>query len=570
MKKYFNKNKLKGSSYRIVSERGKDLSSNIEIKDGVIELKGNESFEQLSTFFSKNEVKSIVFSNCFLNSEFYNFVASIIKGKNIEILFSVPKGRNADCIFDEKQTQILADNANIFISDGHTVELYSKAYGYKYPLQKVLEANRKLEEWTNLIKNAKVDGRELSPLEKYLYAYITVSNFYDYKKERTNESPIESRALVNVLTGDKIVCVGYAEMLITLLNRLGIPAIHNGVKFENNSINHATCLVYLKDDIYNFNSIFYSDPTSSDIFFSMLALKDFKECIKNITFIKNSFGSDGKISSIKDFLKAIKDLPKEDYEIMHELLIKSMNSSKGILVEDMFIDDAYETFYEATTNALLGKEFSDIEKDIIISLNYQTFDDFRNEVLKYYEEFKESDNFVEKIMKKVLKNEKRTLFMSGKQIEKKILELNSEPKFNIKALENVFKAMGKSEDEAKSYTSAIIAHSIEVLFKISQSQKLYGLDLTAPTNNEILNMVINELNENPDFVDCDEAERRYQEARYANKAGKVSNDELKNLEEIADFKLDLDCQYTKIIKYIKAKIQSEVMDKSNKKPPEKE
>ena len=78
MKKYFNKNKLKGSSYRIVSERGKDLSSNIEIKDGVIELKGNESFEQLSTFFSKNEVKSIVFSNCFLNSEFYNFVASII------------------------------------------------------------------------------------------------------------------------------------------------------------------------------------------------------------------------------------------------------------------------------------------------------------------------------------------------------------------------------------------------------------------------------------------------------------------------------------------------------------
>ena len=235
-------------------EEGK-TSNNISgflstINNGTIVLNGTESEETLKELLDAKDLKKIIFSNCFLNEDFYKKVASIIEGKNIKILFSIAEGnKNSDCIFNEEQTKILAQNVNIFKALGIQAEIYSKFNNQTYSLDKVLEANRKLSEWAKLINNARVDKRELSPLEKYLYAFITVSNYYEYSMENQDENPAVSRALVNVLTGDKIVCVGFAEMLSAVLNMVGVPCIKASVYIENAKIGHAICLPYINDNL---------------------------------------------------------------------------------------------------------------------------------------------------------------------------------------------------------------------------------------------------------------------------------------------------------------------------------
>lgn len=55
--------------------------------------------------------------------------------------------------------------------------LYITEYGEPQILQElkdILFAKKTLDDWANTINSAKVDGKELSPLEKFCYAYMIV------------------------------------------------------------------------------------------------------------------------------------------------------------------------------------------------------------------------------------------------------------------------------------------------------------------------------------------------------------------------------------------------------------
>ena len=101
----------------------------------------------------------------------------------------------------------------------------------------------------------------LSPMETIMYVYDIVRNRV-YTLENEDESYHKSRDLKDVIFGDKIVCLGYANIFRALLDYLGIEnyIVHLN---DKNNINrgHARNIAYIKDDKYDIDGVYYFDPT---------------------------------------------------------------------------------------------------------------------------------------------------------------------------------------------------------------------------------------------------------------------------------------------------------------------
>lgn len=186
------------------------------------------------------------------------------------------------------------NNSQVFTTDefisllesNYTVEkagrkLYFSGYNYvddplgkenKIPFSKIIQANMRMENWVEKINNAQVDGKPLSPFEKYLYAYQIVTQF-----KYTMDEVFQSRDVARVLSGKNIVCAGYTALLSELCRRCGIVCkkqlVHvyetgNEMLEPEAIVNHQECMVYLDDPKYGIKGFYISDPTndSLDIF----------------------------------------------------------------------------------------------------------------------------------------------------------------------------------------------------------------------------------------------------------------------------------------------------------------
>ncbi len=126
---------------------------------------------------------------------------------------------------------------------------------------------------------------DLSPFEKYLYAYNIVKKFKKYKENEDDKS--SSRLLYNLLDSEYMVCVGYTALFCDLLERLGIPNVEYSVRLANGLENlkadtlvlpdyydeekkeevlieksgHARCKVNLVDPKYGIDGYYIADPT---------------------------------------------------------------------------------------------------------------------------------------------------------------------------------------------------------------------------------------------------------------------------------------------------------------------
>lgn len=110
----------------------------------------------------------------------------------------------------------------------------------------------------NLVKYIK--SLNLSKMEQVMYTYDLVRSRI-YKKEERYEGGFKSREITYVLSGDKIVCVGYTKLFNVILNKLGINTGNCILKNNRNHTLHMRSVVYIKDDIYNIEGIYYFDPT---------------------------------------------------------------------------------------------------------------------------------------------------------------------------------------------------------------------------------------------------------------------------------------------------------------------
>lgn len=99
-----------------------------------------------------------------------------------------------------------------------------------------------------------------SPLETIMYVFDIVRDRI-YKEVDENEDKMISRNLTSALLGDKIVCVGYAVIFRTLLNRLGITCDEVFLRQPGKKNGHARNVIRVKDDKYNVDGVYYFDPT---------------------------------------------------------------------------------------------------------------------------------------------------------------------------------------------------------------------------------------------------------------------------------------------------------------------
>jgi len=164
---------------------------------------------------------------------------------------------------NNKQVDLLIElDKDTKISFYKPINIYIDSDEYKtWTLEQIIDSNRRINEVTNKISNYRTNagGQPLSPYEKYLCAYNWVSSFIYSKlsKEEDEKDPYISRDPIKVLSGDKIVCLGYAKLLQKICNDIGIPCYTQLC----NEKTHANNLVCIIDPKYNINGVYCADCT---------------------------------------------------------------------------------------------------------------------------------------------------------------------------------------------------------------------------------------------------------------------------------------------------------------------
>jgi len=160
-----------------------------------------------------------------------------------------------DVLYTEEELAVLLQNADM--SDKYKREL---TFDGEYSLSQAIVASRNLNSNADFINNFKIDGKPLSPLEKFMLAYSIVSDKV-YEEDPSNTH--NSRNIISTLSGDKIVCAGFANELSVLCARIGIPCAYriNSLEGASGIGNHATCIVNIQDEKYGVNGVFVADPT---------------------------------------------------------------------------------------------------------------------------------------------------------------------------------------------------------------------------------------------------------------------------------------------------------------------
>lgn len=215
-----------------------------------------------------------------------------------------------------------------------------------------------------------IKNKKLSPFERFLCAYDFVTTKI-YKEESKFEPVETSRNLIEILNGDKIVCVGYANMLCNILSRLGIPCTTQTEvcydTVEKDFVNHMVCLIRLEDPKYKIRGIYQSDPTAdaakvkqslygNNSFNFALNQLDYVEVIHDEQFIfDKGLDDDSEIQSFHDAEFHSKDVPirmsllfpekthgKNQMQIIAEDVSKKLKDAKIQEKVESFIDELSE------------------------------------------------------------------------------------------------------------------------------------------------------------------------------------------------------------------------------------
>ncbi len=225
--------------------------------------------------------------------------------------------------------------------------------------EQALEASRKVSSWVDEINNARVDGQELSPFEKFLYAYEIATNFVyklgDKNEEGKEIDPYQSRNLVRVLTGDRIVCVGFSFLLKELCTRLDIACATFSLPGKTkDELGHCTCLAYLKDPKYDINGTFFTDPTQGSINGTK---RDFSFAVKNPSKFIEQF----KDRFVFDYQRTLEQLitprlsPEEKREYQHYIEAKNKMAQAKENVEKNIALVESEEFLQKVTDIIDAK-----------------------------------------------------------------------------------------------------------------------------------------------------------------------------------------------------------------------
>ena len=300
-----------------------------ELKDNYDPMIGCNASKSIYSYYSyKDFQKGIIYiDKDFDESKLYVFKylgkdakVNIDGDANIKMILAGLLKYNVPCkiIFDARKNKaeinevlielgFLSKDGNILKHSNLDIEFsnLSMVEEKKYSFDEYLE-------YESFLYSIVASAQSLSPLEKYIYAYDIVKRFKLYNtpnKDNMNADKLDrnsrikikhvSRDLYDILENEYMVCVGYANFLRDLLNKLGISnadysldvelsAYKAKKQIENNNSDysnlsslekrdlislqqtyipmdtyggHDRVLVYIKDEKYGIDGMYFSDPT---------------------------------------------------------------------------------------------------------------------------------------------------------------------------------------------------------------------------------------------------------------------------------------------------------------------
>lgn len=208
-----------------------------------------------------------------------------------------------------------------------------------------------LQQYKNTVEEmekflSKIKKYELSPLEQMMYAYDLVRDRV-YTEENQEESYSASRDLTATLLGDKIVCVGYANIFEKILQNLGIQTTMCSMVSKNQT-GHRRNAVYVKDTKYHVEGVFFCDPTwdSRKDKNDNSYLDSYKFFCKNIEEMRihesNKYTNVTFSEYDKDFTKEIKSMVEENgIESVPYKITRTINAISNLVDQKQLIEPTF-------------------------------------------------------------------------------------------------------------------------------------------------------------------------------------------------------------------------------------
>lgn len=222
------------------------LKSKRLVNNALLEIKNDTLESKIYDYISNKEIKC---NEVIVNSDSFERIKEIIeenndffKDKIIDIGIEVS--------FDKTGYKKIIDNFGYkdnyrFLVNGN--EGYITLNEFKKSLEILDEINEKFNKY------------KLSNLEKIMYAYDIVRD----KKYKFNEKNLTlSSDLSKVITGDTAICVGFSKFFKKILEDVNIPVKIIDIDSKNvEKFGHERTIIYVKDEKYNINGLFFFDPT---------------------------------------------------------------------------------------------------------------------------------------------------------------------------------------------------------------------------------------------------------------------------------------------------------------------
>ncbi len=360
------------------------------------------------------------------------------------------------------------------IIDLNMVVFYSLDRKNKYTAADILKFNKILDLFVSDIKNS-----DLSPYEKYISVYNIVKGF---KKYLQNEFDIgfddQSRSIYLLLQNYYMVCCGYANLLHSLLNRVGIDS----TSYKWSSGNHRLNYVKIEDPKYGINGFFKSDPTQDNEIDDPIN--------KGYYFLNRNILEDTiYITPFDEYLRKDEDYIEKmtsrmidelfNYVVQIEPDVKDMDKLTALKMfrQKYKNQKEKEVCYDKTISAIIavkefikGEKFDDNDKfdEIIHILNSSPY----LRCIRYYDFYKMKQSSLKKAFAILLQ-------MYIRDFNKKLLD-------NIKILmisdHIVLFCQGLSESEINNYSQFFSKKGIEI-YVLDNNM---GLDLTDELQEELI------------------------------------------------------------------------------------
>ena len=494
----------------------------VDSKDSVFLTReySDEDMADIACSIDQNNTIIVLNRKTILNPSMIEKICRFFKATDVRV--SIPIGNTSEStIFDENEIEILRQNFEklkqnkfkaMFIEEQH------EPFSSGYTLEQTLFASEKITEWSKIINEARVLGRSLSPLEKFLYAYDFVTKFVHKKGMQKNGeyiSPMDSRNLVRVLNGDKIVCIGYATMLAELCKRINIPCLIQlvidgaGERTGFNIINHAICKVYIKDNLYGYDGIVNADA-SKDAFKEGFG-QTICHAAQTDQEIKEVFG--GKVrfageswfyaETLNEFMDGVRGFKSDNpesflkmqylYGEIEKVLvnifsknaekyeeIRNGNKEKIILnhkeLEETYFPSVYEEIYRYVLNPENDCYLQDIERALLqtVSSTKLPIDDLFCELMDYGNRFVPDEYVVEELVEIIEDARAKENFEDMKNIAESSESVD--PLILFEAVTNVILSRVKSEDMAVIQANNLFENSVNFSmcrWDLSQSSSNY-------------------------------------------------------------------------------------------------